>query len=72
MSKEKADAKVDLGNLEGDDEFEEFPADSGKAAEEDSKETTVWEDNWDDDTEEDDFAEQLRSEKTGLANKMKH
>ena len=59
MTEEKGDTKVDLGLLEGDDEFEEFPVDSAQAVEED-KEANVWEDNWDDDNVEDDFAEQLR------------
>uniref|UniRef100_A0A2K6L8P3 26S proteasome complex subunit SEM1 n=2 Tax=Rhinopithecus TaxID=542827 RepID=A0A2K6L8P3_RHIBE len=39
---------VDLGLLEEDDEFEEFPAED-------------W-DNWDDDNVEDDFSNQLRAE----------
>ena len=59
MSEDKSDTKVELGLLEEDDEFEEFPADTVKAAEED-KEANVWEDNWDDDNVEDDFATQLR------------
>ena len=46
MSEDKSDTKVELGLLEEDDEFEEFPADTVKAAEED-KEANVWEDNWD-------------------------
>ena len=59
MTDEKTDAKVDLGLLEEDDEFEEFPADSVKKNVEE-KEANVWEDNWDDDNVEDDFANQLR------------
>ena len=59
MTEDKSDTKVDLGLLEEDDEFEEFPVDTVKAAEED-KEVNVWEDNWDDDNVEDDFANQLR------------
>ena len=59
MSEDKSDTKVELGLLEEDDEFEEFPADTVKAAEED-KEANVWEDNWDNDNVEDDFATQLR------------
>ena len=59
MTEDKTDSKVDLGLLEEDDEFEEFPVDKVKAAEED-KEVNVWEDNWDDDNVEDDFANQLR------------
>ena len=60
MAEEKTDTKVDLGLLEGDDEFEEFPPDSAQAAAEEDKEVSVWEDNWDDDNVEDDFAQQLR------------
>ena len=59
MAEDKADSKVDLGLLEEDDEFEEFPVDSTTSAAEE-KETNVWEDNWDDDNVEDDFANQLR------------
>jgi len=62
MTEDKSDTKVDLGLLEEDDEFEEFPVDTVKAAEED-KEANVWEDNWDDDNVEDDFANQLRAMK---------
>ncbi|XP_003739639.1 26S proteasome complex subunit SEM1 [Galendromus occidentalis] len=53
--------KVDLGLLEEDDEFEEFPAEewTGKC---DAEEANVWEDNWDDDNVEDDFSDQLRRE----------
>ena len=60
MAAEKTDTKVDLGLLEGDDEFEESPPDSVQAATEEDKEVSVWEDNWDDDNVEDDFAQQLR------------
>ena len=60
MAKEKTDTKFDLGLLEGDDEFKEFPVDSAQAAVEEDKEVSVWEDNWDDDNVEDDFAQQLR------------
>ncbi|KAJ9593462.1 hypothetical protein L9F63_014991 [Diploptera punctata] len=49
--------KVDLGLLEEDDEFEEFPAED-----EDEEDISVWEDNWDDDNVEDDFSKQLRAE----------
>ena len=60
MTEEKTDTKVDLGLLEEDDEFEEFPADSAKKNLEEDKDANVWEDNWDDDNVEDDFANQLR------------
>ena len=72
MAKEKTDTKFDLGLLEGDDEFEEFPVDSAQAAVEEDKEVSAWEDNWDDDNMEDDFAQQLRSEMTGQGNKKEH
>ncbi|XP_030828513.1 26S proteasome complex subunit SEM1 [Strongylocentrotus purpuratus] len=56
------DKKVDLGLLEEDDEFEEFPAEEWKRDEEDQSDNNVWEDNWDDDNVEDDFSMQLRAE----------
>lgn len=52
----------ELGLLEEDDEFEEFPAeewDEAKDEEEEDK-VNVWEDNWDDDQVEDDFSVQLK------------
>nr|KAF7399835.1 hypothetical protein H0235_015572 [Vespula pensylvanica] len=52
--------KVDLGLLEEDDEFEEFPAEDWTAKDEDNEDISVWEDNWDDDDVEDDFNQQLR------------
>merc|ERR1712243_309359 len=54
--------KIDLGLLEEDDEFEEFPSEDWGAAEEDAEDVNVWEDNWDDDNIEDDFSQQLRAE----------
>jgi len=49
----------DLGLLEEDDEFEEFPNEvEGQSVEEEI--AKVWEDNWDDDTVEEDFSQQLR------------
>merc|ERR1719347_205681 len=63
MAEDKTEAKVDLGLLEEDDEFEEFPADSANKNLEADKEANVWEDNWDDDNVEDDFANQLRAMK---------
>merc|ERR1712165_23635 len=50
---------VDLGLLEEDDEFEEFPAEKWESKDEDPADVNVWEDNWDDDTVEDDFSIQL-------------
>ncbi|CAG7836398.1 unnamed protein product [Allacma fusca] len=55
-------AKIDLGLLEEDDEFEEFPAESWTGNTEEEEEVKVWEDNWDDDNIEDDFGKQLREE----------
>ncbi|NP_001078914.1 26S proteasome complex subunit SEM1 [Xenopus laevis] len=52
---------VDLGLLEEDDEFEEFPTEDWTGFDED-EDTHVWEDNWDDDNVEDDFSNQLRAE----------
>uniref|UniRef100_T1J0B8 26S proteasome complex subunit SEM1 n=1 Tax=Strigamia maritima TaxID=126957 RepID=T1J0B8_STRMM len=51
--------KIDLGLLEEDDEFEEFPAEDWTGKAEDDEDVNVWEDNWDDDNVEDDFSKQL-------------
>merc|ERR1739842_30886 len=61
-SKKKADPPQqasDLGSLEEDDEFEEFPAEEWDAA--DKEPEIYWEENWDDDNIEDDFSNQLRA-----------
>uniref|UniRef100_A0A182QMA5 26S proteasome complex subunit SEM1 n=1 Tax=Anopheles farauti TaxID=69004 RepID=A0A182QMA5_9DIPT len=58
----KEKPKLDLGLLEEDDEFEEFPAEDWAGNKEDEEELSVWEDNWDDDNVEDDFNQQLRSQ----------
>jgi len=63
-------AAVDLGLLEEDDEFEEFPAEEWDRKDEDSTDVNVWEDNWDDDTVEDDFSIQLS--KFGRKRSMTH
>ncbi|XP_069121460.1 26S proteasome complex subunit SEM1-like [Argopecten irradians] len=60
--KEEKEKKPDLGLLEEDDEFEEFPAEDWNSADEDEKDINVWEDNWDDDNVEDDLSVQLRNE----------
>ena len=60
MSEDNKNNKVDLGLLEEDDEFEEFPAEEWDEKEGEKDSVTVWEDNWDDDTVEDDFSNQLR------------
>lgn len=55
------------GSLEEDDEFEDFPVEdwnedeSGVKLPGDEK-TTLWEDNWDEDDIEEDFAAQLKYE----------
>lgn len=55
-------SKPDLGLLEEDDEFEEFPAEDWTGVDEDPADVNVWEDNWDDDNVEDDFSVQLKAE----------
>ncbi|XP_014205205.1 26S proteasome complex subunit SEM1 [Copidosoma floridanum] len=60
MSDKLDKLKIDLGLLEEDDEFEEFPAEDWTAKDEDDEDISVWEDNWDDDDVEDDFSQQLR------------
>ncbi|XP_062519382.1 26S proteasome complex subunit SEM1-like [Corticium candelabrum] len=62
MSGESNAPKADLGLLEEDDEFEEFPIEDWMATDEDPGDAHVWEDNWDDDNVEDDFSQQLRAE----------
>ncbi|XP_062531294.1 26S proteasome complex subunit SEM1 [Bombyx mori] len=52
--------KVDLGLLEEDDEFEEFPAENWGTEDADDEDVSVWEDNWEDDVIQDDFNQQLR------------
>jgi 26 proteasome complex subunit DSS1 len=52
--------KPELGLLEEDDEFEEFPVEDWGADKEDAQDDHQWEDNWDDDNLEDDFSKQLR------------
>ena len=57
-----ANKAVDLGLLEEDDEFEEFPSEEWDSKDEDQSDINVWEDKWDDDTVQDDFSVQLRNE----------
>lgn len=52
--------KPELGLLEEDDEFEEFPVEEWREDKEDQSDLHQWEDNWDDDNVEDDFSKQLR------------
>ena len=61
---------VDLGLLEEDDDFEEFPSEKWDKNEEDTTDVNVWEANWDDDTVEDDFSIQLRGELKNQGYKM--
>merc|ERR1712226_660272 len=62
MAADKQQKKPDLGLLEEDDEFEEFPAEDWAGDEEEADDVNVWEDNWDDDNVGDDFSKQLRAE----------
>lgn len=50
---------IDLGLLEEEDHFEEFPTEDWDTQDENTSDVNVWEDNWDDDTVEDDFSVQL-------------
>merc|ERR1712018_690439 len=70
MSAKDEKKAVDLGLLDEDDEFEEFPAKEWDAKQEDQTDVNVWEDNWDDDAVEDDFSVQLRSELENQGMKM--
>ncbi|KAG8332272.1 26S proteasome complex subunit SEM1 [Homalodisca vitripennis] len=58
----KEKPKTDLGLLEEDDEFEEFPAENWTDKDKDERDVNVWEDNWDDDNVDEDFNTQLRAE----------
>ena len=61
---------VDLGLLEEDDDFEEFPTEKWDKDDEDATDVNVWEANWDDDNVEDDFSAQLRGELKNQGVKM--
>jgi 26 proteasome complex subunit DSS1 len=65
-----ASKAVDLGLLEEDDEFEEFPSEEWDTKDEDQSDINVWEDKWDDDTVQDDFSVQLRNELANQGVKM--
>ena len=54
--------KLDIDKLEDDDEFEEFPTDDWDIRQEDQTDIQVWEDSWDDEDTDSDFAKHLRSE----------
>jgi len=51
-----------LDSVEQDDEFEEFAVENWGANQEDHQDSKLWGDNWDDDTIDDAFTEQLRAE----------
>ena len=70
--KKAAESKksIDLGLLEEDDDFEEFPSEKWGKNEEDAMDVNVWEGNWDDDNVEDDFSTQLRGELKNQGFKM--
>ncbi|KAI8433456.1 hypothetical protein MSG28_015491 [Choristoneura fumiferana] len=63
--------KVDLGLLEEDDEFEEFPAENWGTEDADDEDVSVWEDNWEDDIVQDDFNQQLRQQLEKLKEQTK-
>ena len=56
------DKKSNLGSLEEDDDFEEFPCEEWGVDKEDPDDLQVWEEDWDDDDVEDDFSNQLKAE----------
>lgn len=60
MSEIKKKEQLDL--LQEDDEFEEFETDDWDIRKEDQTDIKVWEDNWDDDNVDSDFAKHLRQE----------
>jgi hypothetical protein len=60
MAEDKKNIDIDL--LEEDDEFEEFPTDDWDIRKEDQADINVWEENWDDDNPDSEFAKHLRSE----------
>merc|ERR1712156_812676 len=66
----KPNNSIDLGLLEEDDDFEEFPSEKWDKNDEDKTDVNVWEANWDDDNAEDDFSFQLRSELKNQGFKM--
>merc|ERR1712189_7085 len=68
---DKTEKAVDLGILEEDDEFEEFPAEDWKeVTDTDPKNDAVWECNWEDEDNFDDFNHQLRAELEAKGNKL--
>ncbi|CAG0916070.1 unnamed protein product [Notodromas monacha] len=61
-SRDSSKTKSELGLLDEDDEFEEFPVEEWGPEEDDGEDLNVWEDNWDDDQAEDDFSQHLKAE----------
>lgn len=67
---EKQQAKTGLADdkpariqkLEEDDEFQEFPIKEWDQSQVDQDDVTMWDDNWDNDRVDDEFAKQLRME----------
>ncbi|KAI9141616.1 DSS1/SEM1 family-domain-containing protein [Paraphysoderma sedebokerense] len=59
---QQPDAVPQLGSLEEDDEFEDFPAEDWNETQEDKEDVHAWEENWDEDEVDDDFSNQLRAE----------
>ena len=53
------ESRKDLGPLEKDDEFDEFPAEDWD--DHDKEPEIFWEEKWDDDNIEDDFSKQLKA-----------
>ncbi|KAI8808825.1 DSS1/SEM1 family-domain-containing protein [Cladochytrium replicatum] len=51
-----------LGEIEEDDEFEDFATDDWTKADEDPEDAKLWEDNWDTENIDDEFSRQLRAE----------
>merc|ERR1712183_837549 len=68
---EKIENNSDLGALEEDDDFEEFPVEDWKEDSEVQEDIHAWEDDWDDDNVEDDFSQQLRTELEKQGHKKK-
>ena len=54
------DKKVDMDNLLENDEFEEFASEDWDIRQEDQTDIQVWEDTWDDDDTDSDFAKHLK------------
>mmetsp|Transcript_26 Transcript_26/g.67 ORF Transcript_26/g.67 Transcript_26/m.67 type:complete len:85 (+) Transcript_26:84-338(+) len=51
-----------LDALEEDDEFEEFEEQEWTVEDRDAEDTTMWQDGWEDDEDDDQFTQHLRAE----------